>query len=508
MIAPVRPSPRAEPWLGVLAGAAAFGVPFAFFTGLVLHQFYVKGSFLLDAGWFAYVMSVADPRLPNPLSLGGGSFFAVHISPIFLATALVRRGLPVSDAQFFAGFIGVCHALPALGVYWVLRAGFRLRGGGGILTAALAAIAFAFNGLSLAIARYPHYEILIVGSVILFAVALVQRSLIAAAICFALALATREDSGFHLFAILCVLIALNRWRGLPWRDQRAEIAFAVIALTCSLAALAVQLTIATGPSAFMRIYLGDPPFAKFTAETILERLLGYGTHRAYLVLPALIAALWAIRTRNPYILVGYVAFLPWGLLHLVAHSDIAGTLSGYYAFPFMIASCWPLVGVLLDWRRRGIEGRAAPAVLSFAAMTAASFVALTQQYNPGQVDLATGFLVPPAPLRQALTERAVAELVRSKPFLGAVAVDGSVVALAPDGFSWSETVQGRGTALPDAVVYFVQGYESATARRIAAASGLEVHYRVTGTAIRIAAARPIVDAAPIATLVVPADTPE
>jgi hypothetical protein len=392
-----------------------------------------------------------------------------------------------------------------------LRAGFGLRGAVPAAIAASVAIAFAFNGLALAMARYPHFEILIVGSVILFTVALVRRQFVAAAIFFSVALLTREDAGFHLFGILFVLIALNRWYGIAWRAHRAEIGFAMIALLYSIAAVSAAAVLATGPSAFERIYVGDPPFASLTAAAVGGRLLGCMAFRTYLVLPAVVALFWAARTRNPYILVGYAAFFPWGLLQLAAHSDIAGTLSGYYGYPFMIASFWPLVGVLFD--RRHIEdaapadprrGTSAP-VLAFAAMIVASFASIGAQYNPGQFDLWRGFSTPPGPARMAETDHAIAQLARSKAVLGAVLVDGSVAALAPDDFAWSETVLGHGSGRPDSVVYFVHGYESSEAQRIAAANGLIRRYRVIGTPIRIATDRPIAAQAPIAALVPPAE---
>ena len=118
-----------------------------------------------------------------------------------------------------------------------------------------------------------------------------------------------EDAGFHLFAILFVLIALNRWHGMPWSAQRAEVSFAAIALAFSLAEILLQMLVAQGQSSLVRIYLGDPPFGSLSPQIIAERLLGYVSYRTYLVLPAVIAVFWAARTRNPYILVGYIAFV-------------------------------------------------------------------------------------------------------------------------------------------------------------------------------------------------------
>jgi hypothetical protein len=225
------------------------------------------------------------------------------------------------------------------------------------------------------------------------------------------------------------------------------------------------------------------------------------------VLPALIAGIWALRARNPYIVLGYAAFLPWAVLHLLADSDIAGTLSAYYAYPFMIASFWPLIGVLVDERVRGGQAPAILSVLAFAAMIAGSWTAIPYQANPGRIELPAGFLSPPSLIRQHATDRAMAALVQSKAELGRVFVDGSVLALAPDGYVLGETVWG-GKGRPDTVIYFMQGYEADVARRIADAARLDLHYQVPGTSIRLATDRPITPASPLAALVAAADKSE
>jgi hypothetical protein len=270
------------------------------------------------------------------------------------------------------------------------------------------------------------------------------------------------------------------------------------------------MALSHAPSALARIYIGHPPFARLTWASVAQRLVGYAAFRTYIVLPAVIAAIWAARSRNPYILIGYAAFVPWGVLHLIAYSDIAGTLSGYYGYPFMIASFWPLVGVLLPGARTQPHKYDAAAagpwipVLAFAAMVAASFTAVGYQYNPGGLSFPKAFLAPPSLAQQTATGRAVAALVRSKPLLGVIVADTSVIALAPNDFPTDETVLWRNPARqPDAVAYFVRGYEADKVRRLAAASGLANHYEVAGTEIRIATRRPIAATAPISALLVP-----
>jgi hypothetical protein len=483
--------PIRVPWRtwAPVATLVVAGVPFAAFAVLVLHHFYVRGGFFYDSGLLAFLLSEQDPRLLTPPIVGGDSFFSIHVTPVFVGAALIRRLLPVTDPQFFAGFIGLCHALPGLGVFWILHSALGLRRPLEIAAAAVVAIAFSFNGQALAIARYPHFEILIVGTFILFSVGLIRRQLVVAGICFAICLATREDAGFHLFAVVFLLIVLNRYHGVSWRAQTPEIVFAAIALIYSFVVLALQLAFSTRQPPLTRVYLGNPPLGSLTLAIVTERLLGWLIYRTYIVLPALIAILWAVRVRNPYIVVGYVAFLPWALLHLIAQNDIAGTLSGYYAYPFMIASFWPLVGVVLEWRLGERRKATAVSVLAFCAMTAGSFAALSCQANPGHLELPASFFSPPSLARQAMTERAVEQLSRSKAELGAVLIDGSVLALAPNDYAYNEIVSGARASHPDTVIYFVDGYEAAAARTIASAAGLDQHYLVPGTSIRMATDR-------------------
>src|SRR4029077_11986925 len=150
--------------------------------------------------------------------------------------------------------IGSCHALPGLAVFWLLHREFAFRTPFGVTVAAILGIGFSFNGLALAVVRYPHFEILVAGAMMLFLVALTGRRLVVAALCLAVALATREDAGFHVFAILFLMIVLNSWYGVGWRAQKAEIAFAAIAVTYSLTVLGLQHAIAPGQSAFARVY--------------------------------------------------------------------------------------------------------------------------------------------------------------------------------------------------------------------------------------------------------------
>jgi len=95
-------------WAPVAVLAVA-GVPFAAFAVLVLHHFYARGGFFYDSGLLAFLLSEQDPRLPTPHIFGGGSFFATHVTPVFVVLALIRRLLPVTDPQVFvSASFGCC----------------------------------------------------------------------------------------------------------------------------------------------------------------------------------------------------------------------------------------------------------------------------------------------------------------------------------------------------------------------------------------------------------------
>ena len=144
----------------------------------------------------------------------------------------------------------------------------------------------------------------------------------------------------------------------------------------------------------------------------------------------------------------------------------------------------------------------------FAIMIAASVIGVAQQYNPGRLDLPSAILSPPSLATQAGTDRALVALAASKPQLGHIAADTSVVALAPALFAPAETVLTSRPAPPNAVVYLTRGFDSDQARRLAAEAGLDRHYRVPGTALRLAVNRAVPAEAPIAAMLAPAEPPD
>jgi len=496
--------------VGIAAAAMlAIGIPFVAFTNLVLFHFYVRGSFVLDSGLLASLMWHGDATLTQPASLGGGSFFGTHVSLLFLPAQALSWCLPFSMPQFFAGIVGFSHALLALAVFWLLVEGFGLRRGVGPWIAALAALGFAFSGLSIAIARYPHFETLIAAFFLLFAVAQVLGHRRLAVVFFVLGLATREDAGFHYVAILGLLVTLNLAYGVPLRQQRTEWTFALAALFYAIAAMAVQHLLFPGTSAFVRVYLGDPPLAHLSTGLIADRMLSFLVGRPYILYPALGACIWAVRARNPYVVLAFAAAIPWLLVHLLAKSPLAGALVSYYAFPFLIALAWPLLGVMRQRQLTGNAGDPTSAIVGFAALLALSFTPGIGIHDPGQLPLPQAFWDPPSRARQAATDRAVAAISAARPVVGRLLVDNSIAALAPNGFAQgevpflqgNETAPGEATTSPDTVVYFTEGYDAVRLRAIADAAGLTRRYAMPGTQVHLAARQRLEEIPSLADLV-------
>ena len=468
-----------------LAASAVFGVPFVLFYRLILFHFYVRGSFLLDTGLLASLMWHDTATLPMPPSIGGFSFFEQHVSPVLVLVSAASYLLPLTMPQLFAAFVGLCHGLLALAVFWLLVSGYGALRGWPLALAALASVAFAFNGLAIAIVRYPHFETFGAACLLLFFVALVLERRIIAVIAFLFAIATREDVGLHAFGFLSVWIGLNWLQGVPWRQSRWLIGFAASGLVYSASVLLVQHHAFPDSSAFVRVYLGQPPWSQVNAALVASRLLGWAWLHCAILFPSAAAVAWSVRTHNPYILAAYVACIPWAVLHLLAVSDLAGLMFGYYAYPFLIAMAWPWLAVLIRQQAAAV-GQPVAAAAWMLAMVALSLVPVGGAFDPGRLTLPEAFLRPPSATQQVLTDRAIAAIASGRPALGRLVVDTSVAALLPRAFHRDE-LAGWADVSANTVVFLAEGYD---AKRLRVVPGLSLHEDVPGTAIRIMTDRP------------------
>jgi len=471
------------------AALVVLTVPFAAYSISILYSFYGIGSSFHDAGWSAYLIHESDFLVHNPPCVDDGvSWFNSHISPLFLATSGLGRLLPLTRIQFYAAYIGVSHALPAIAVFWLLMSGYHMTRPVPCFIAALLALFFSFDGLALAIARFPHFTMFLVGTGIMFLVAMVLGRVKIAALFFLLCLSTREDAGFHLFALLSILFFLERGEGIPFCEQRPILGFAIVGLVYSASAVSLQHALSDARySLLINEYLGNPLFSQVEPGLILRRLLGWFAYRPYVVFPAICTLVWAIVRRNPYLMLGYVAFLPWGLLHLIAAREMVGTLPSYYAFPYMFANLWPLISLLIQQRQSEGHRSILEPVCGFALLILTSFITAGHLHNPTHLAFPIGFVSPPSIARQAAVDNALQRLAATpaRQELGATLVDQSVAALVPERYQAENILSAESHLEPDSIIFFTGGFESALARNMAAKAGLEREYEIAGTPIRV-----------------------
>lgn len=474
---------RANVWLAAIV--AAF-VPFAIVACTMLFHFYVRGAFVQDSGLLGALIWHGDARLTLPDSQGGFSYLSIHFSPILIPLALASWEVPLSLPQWFAGLMGLSHALLAIAVFWVLTQRFGLTRGWRVWLAAVLAACFALSGLALAILRFPHFEILIPAFFLLFCAARTAGRPRLALTFFILGLLTREDAGLH-YGVLLLLSAAWQWRR---GEVPRDLPYALAAMAYVALAVGVQHIVFPRDFAFGRIYIGDPPLAHLSWERLRGNLLNLLINRPYVILPAIVAGFWAARTRDPMPLLGFVAAIPWVGMQLLAASLLASRLASYYAFPFVIAIAWPLFTVA--------PSRTTP--IWFAMMLAVTFVPAIDPHNPGRLFLPEAVSNTPTFERQGRIDAAVAALVAARPALGILVVDNSVAALDPRAFSSRELPDGD-VGTPDTVIWFADGYDSDRLRRF---DDLGARYAMPGTPIRLVSRLPIRDVAALRDRIVPA----
>jgi len=135
-------------------GGVVFAIPFLAYGINILHSFFDLGSSFYDAGWSAYLIHDGDWQLHDPPCVAEGiSWFNFHISPLFVATSALGYLTPLTRIQFYAAFIGVSHALPAVAMFWLLVSGYQMRRPIACLVASLLALLFSFDGLALVRAK-------------------------------------------------------------------------------------------------------------------------------------------------------------------------------------------------------------------------------------------------------------------------------------------------------------------------------------------------------------------
>lgn len=322
--------------------AAFVGV---YYHQVFLHSYYVAGPYLYDTELFNYIVGPHGAGLRMPPVISMPSFFYVHISPILLPFSAISSLLGLREIQplemvLILGFSGA-----AVAAFVVVQ--YYLRPLGAIVSMALAAVfavAFALCGTMQSTASYPHIEILYVAPAAISLLLIFHRHLRWAWVAFMATLFVREDAGLHMACILgaYLVLAAIAERGVPERTK--DIApFLIVALAYPAFVLLAQNAFLPIESNFARIYSGKPAYAHLTADFLAHRfdvMLSRQSHALLLLgaslVPFLLRPRWTALT-------GIVAAIPWFVASVTAVTEAAGSLSLYYAFPFLVLSLVPYV---------------------------------------------------------------------------------------------------------------------------------------------------------------------
>ena len=454
----------------------------------VWNQFYHDLPKLFDTGWYAALVHRSAPLLQNPpavvFSTIGRDYYATHFSPLLWLLSwpsyLLPLGLPAWLACLEAGKYG----LLAIVVWW---AGRQFAGETDAkplvhrLTAGLIVFLAPFNGVDLAVISYPHFESWFIVLSLAFLVALFSGRTRLAAIPFFATLMLREDMGFHLFGVLFLAVLAARLVQGRWSLQtKTWMAYAAGAFAWSGGALVLMHLCFPGDHAFSRVY-GYPPFIQTGWRELARRLVFQYQSRGYIWMPALVYVAWAAVTRSWWVLIGYLAFVPWYFLNFTAVDLAPAALSLYYSFPFGLALLWPLAGrIAFSDGQRPREG--------LGWIAAALFVSLVGFVRGNDwAPLARDMLVPDVSAKNALdavTARAARAVARGVP----TGVDGAIAALAPQDFT-AHNLFGQTARKLDLTVLYSNGRSVPLGWETG--QTLHFRYRVAGTPVVVASAEPL-----------------
>jgi hypothetical protein len=474
------------------AYAIAALVPALYYADAILAMFYVHGAPYDDLGLFAQVVHRNDLALSSPPAHIGVGYFHTHVAPALVVVTGLSWLVPLDATAFYAAFYAAIHGLLAVALVHALisigglgHSGARSRVAGELALAAAIGIALALSAIPANAAWLGHYEMVIPALVLLFFVFLVRGRTLAAAIALGSLLALREDAGLHVAVLLVPLLFLDRAHA-PSDLRRRARTFAAIAVLGSTLAFAIHAVFLSGHDVFGLVYAGDPPFAHLTLEELGARLSFIVVHRPYLWAPAVLALVFAARTRDAHLAAGWLAQLPWLALQLSAAHESIARLYAHYPFPLLVSIGWPLVA--LGWRRGGdaSQRERRTAIALTAACIALSLFGYWQ--DRGVVLAAAspevGGLVAPAKLLRTrdATERFVDDIRARRTALGRIVATDTAVALAGDLVENQDRIRAHTAALPyvDAVLYFEGDPHAGEAREAARAHDLAIEEHPAG----------------------------
>ncbi|MEM8642733.1 MAG: hypothetical protein AAGG51_28525 [Cyanobacteria bacterium P01_G01_bin.54] len=467
-----------------------FILPFSVNYGFVIDYFYRCQAPVLDAGLYAGLLwknswALLYPSVVGPAA-GVESFLHTHMMPIYWFASALSYVLPLNMVQTVAFYIGLACAVPAIASYVFLIHQFKIKQPGlNLLWIAILSLLFAFNGITQAIIGYPHPEVVAIALLISFLLLWASQKYGWALLPFSLCLMVREDLGFHIVAILGLVLLLYWRESLRfWQSAWASwtVLFASIAMLYSCGALAAQdLLFPGGQALFQTTYLGIPPYAHISAAFLWQRLSIYLTTKQYVYWPAIATVMMALYPRRRLaLLIGFAAYLPWFMVHFLAVTEQAGLLIGYYAYPFVVSLAWPLIYPWLN-AQQPTAATQQWAIKTFAVGIIVSIVGGWISPVAGTIDLS--HFLHHANVRAFNAFTAAVEMQQD---LGQVYIDESVAALMPTHFQRSERLLFLPEGQPvETLLYCEPSLEPEKLQQVTQAQSFEYEFEIQGTPLKL-----------------------
>ncbi len=457
---------------------------------LVWNQFYRGIPVLFDAAWYAYLIHHSTPLLANPPAVAfatiGQYFYSTHFSPALWMLSWPSYLVPVGPQVWLGCAMAFEHALlAALTWFAVRRFAPGATGWPGVAAAAIVVLA-PFSGVELACMIYPHFESWFVVLALGFLGTLFLRRTRLAVVPFALALFLREDMGFHLCGVLVLTtlaarIVRGQWDG----EMKTWLGFAAAGFAWSCAAIVAMKIFFPGDDAFARVYLGDPPLAHWNWDEFAERFRTDAKARGFIWMPLLVYLAWGAVNRCWWVLIGYLAFVPWMVVNSLARSRAAGTLGLYYSFPLGLALLWPLVGQLVFGRSGAESGNRSRVVWVATALfvSVAGFVP-----DDGWRSFAGMMTRLPVPGVETTLHYTATRLARAATAGQPVGIDAAVAALAPGDFR-AANLFGQAPAKVSLSAFYANG--PSTRFEWDVTRDLPLHYAVQDSNLLVLSAEPL-----------------
>lgn len=326
---------------------AVFLIPYWLTYIYALNDFYHFGVPYADSGLFAHLLWHNDWHLANPHYRGDFSYFGVHYSPLLLLLNGLSYVVPAHMVEFCAGWRAALYASAGLALFYAFTLFLKPKTQWNMAFLALVAMGLSFNSVMTHSLWMVHFEYAIPLGIFVFLLLYCRRRHVAAAVVFGMTLMLREDAGFHLAMVLGLLALIGYYEKRRFSAVRSEVILALVASYYSLFALWIVGRIASDADAaqvIVFIYLGKEPFAHITLAMLMERI-GTVWHRHMPIFLAMLATLiGAWRMKNPYLLAGFAASIPWLAVNLMALNPNTGVLYAYYSFPFLLGFAWPFLG--------------------------------------------------------------------------------------------------------------------------------------------------------------------